>query len=86
VEHGDVIESSARATHNAVLDVEYYFTLNEEVVIEHQCVLSEVDGSFDGVLDWHESIFDFSSLDRIQHVGHGGIWNALECGKVRLAQ
>jgi hypothetical protein len=86
VEHGDLIESSARTTHDAVLDVEHDLTLNEEIVIEHQCVLREVDRSFDGILNRYESVFDFSSLDCIQHVGHGGIWNALERSEVRLAQ
>ena len=86
MEHGDVLKSSARATHNAMLDVEDYLTLNEEVVIKDQRVLREVDGSFDGILDRDEPVFDFSSLDGIQHVRHCGIWNALERSEIGLAQ
>ena len=69
-----------------MLDVEYYLTLNEQVVIKNQCVLCEVNGALDGVFDGYETEINLVLVDCVKHVGNGAKWNKFACGQVGLRE
>ena len=69
-----------------MLDVEYYLTLNEQVVIKNQCVLCEVNGALDGVFDGYETEINLVLIDCVKHVGNGAKWNKFACGEVGLGE
>ena len=48
-----------------MLNIKNYFALNQQVVIERQCILGEVDCSLNRVLDRHNAIINFATFDGI---------------------
>lgn len=74
----DPVERGTWLANDAMLDIEDNFALDQKVMIKDQCILREVHGTFDGILDRDESEFGFPALDGVQHVGDRCVWNSLE--------
>jgi len=85
-QHLDVVECGTRAGKHAVLDVEHHFALDEQIVVEHQCVLGEVHRALNRVFDRNEAEVDLPRLHRVEHIGHGAIRHELECCQISLRE
>lgn len=64
-------ERCARSRQQTMFDIQHHFTLNEEIVIKYQRILSEVDRAFDGVFNWHETHINLAGIDGIEYIGYG---------------
>ena len=81
-----MVEFHTLLRHDAMLDVEYYLALNEQVVIKYQCILREIDSALDGVFDGYETEINLVLVDCVEHVGNGAKWNKFACGEVGLGE
>ena len=86
VDLGDVGERDAGLGEQAVFDVDHDLALDQQVVIEGECVLGEVDHPLDRVLDRNDTDVDLALLDGIEHVGNRSIGDVLGLGEVGLRE
>jgi len=69
-----------------MFDSKHDLALNQQVVIKDECVLREIDGSIDRILDWHETEIYFSCINGIEHVGYRAEWNVFQLRQVGLGE
>ncbi len=60
----------ARQRHEIELDAHDYLALDKEVEVERQRILRDIDGTFDCVLDRHESEVDIPVVEGGEHLGY----------------
>ena len=69
-----------------MFDIHHHFSLNQQLVVEHQCVLGVVHRSFDGILDGNEAEIYLVRLHGVKNIRYRSKWNSSGISQIGLGQ